>query len=103
MTTTNKQTFHFQIDGMFALKDDLGTILTGHILSGKVSLDDHVLYSDKNKIPIFECKIADIERLPMTKLKEATFEEMGKRTISLQIFGHLKHEFEIGGFIIKIE
>ena len=103
MITTTKQSFLFQIDDMYALKDDLGTIITGHILSGKVCLDDQVVYADKNQKPVFECIIADIERLPITKLTEASFEEMGKRTIALQIFGHLKHEFETGGYIMKLE
>ena len=103
MTTTTKQTFLFLINGMYALKDDLGTVLTGHILSGKVHLDDEVVYADKNRIGIFNCIIADIERLPVTKLTEATFEELGTRTIALQIFGHLKNEFEAGGFIMKTE
>ena len=101
MTTTTKQSFLFRIDDMFELKDDLGTIITGHILSGKVRINDNVVYADKNQNPVFECIIADIERLPITKLTEATFEELGKRTIALQIFGHLKNEFEAGGFIMK--
>ena len=103
MTTTTKQSFLFRIDGMFELKDDLGTIVTGHILSGKVRLDDQVVYAGKNQVPVFECIIADIERPPVTKLTEATFEALSNRTIALQIFGHLKQEFETGGFIMKTE
>ena len=100
--TTTKQSFLFRIDGMYELKDDLGTIITGHILSGKVRLDDQVVYAGKDQIPVFECIIADIEKPPVTKLTEATFEEIGNRTIALQIFGHLKHEFEKGDFIMKM-
>ena len=103
MKIPTKQSFLFRIDGMFALKDDLGTIITGHILSGKVRIEKQVIYADKNEKPIFECIIADIERLPMTKLTEAAFEKIGNRTIALQIFGHLKHEFEEGGFIMNME
>lgn len=57
----------------------------------------------KARPPVFECTIADIERLPMTRLTEASAEEMGQRSITMQIFGHLSHEFETGGFIMKIK
>ena len=103
MTTTTKQSFLFMIDGTYAIKNDLGTILTGYILNGTMRLNDQAVYVGKNQIPVFECKIADIERMPMTKLKEASAEEMGRRSISLQIFGNLKHEFETGGFIMNTE
>ena len=99
--TTNKPSFLFRIYGTYALKDDLGTILTGHIEQGKVCLNDRMVYADKNQTPVFECMIADIERLPMTRLTEASAEEMGQRSITMKIFGHLEHEFEIGNFIMK--
>ena len=35
MTATAKKSFLFRIYGTYALKDDLGTILTGHIEHGK--------------------------------------------------------------------
>ena len=101
--TTTKQSFLFRIDGMYELKDELGTIVTGHILSGNVRLDDQVVYAGKDQIPVFECIIAGIEKPPLTKLTEATFEALSKRTIALKIFGHLKQEFETGGFIMKTE
>ncbi|HRG14338.1 MAG: hypothetical protein RBT40_06765 [Petrimonas sp.] len=103
MTATAKKSFLFRIYGTYALKDDLGTILTGHIEYGKVCLNDQVVYADKSQTPVFECTIADIERLPMTRLTEASAEEMGQRSITMQIFGHLSHEFETGGFIMKIK
>jgi hypothetical protein len=65
-------------------------------------LNDEELYINKNKNPIFECTVADIEKLPMTRLSEASAEEMGQRSISMQIFGRLEHEFEKDGFIIKL-
>ena len=99
--TATKQSFLFMIDGTYALRNGRGTILTGYLLKGTLRLNDQVVYVDKNQIPVFECTIADIERMPLTKLREASAEEMGTRSISLQIIGNLKHEFETGGFIMN--
>lgn len=53
MTATAKKSFLFRIYGTHALKDDLGTILTGHIEYGKVCLNDQVVYADKSQTPRF--------------------------------------------------
>jgi translation elongation factor EF-Tu-like GTPase len=102
MTPATKQSFLFRIYGTYPLKEDRGTILTGHIQSGTVCLNDQLVYIGKLQTPVFECTVADIEKLPMTRLTEASAEEMGQRSISMQILGRLEHEFETGGFFIKL-
>lgn len=102
MTNATKTSFLFRIYGTYLLENRSGILLTGHIQSGTVSLYDRVVYIDKTQTLVCECVVADIEKLPMTKLTKASADEMGARSITMQITGHLEHEFKAGGFIAKL-
>ena len=102
-TTKDKQLLIFQIDKTHAVKNYVGTVVTGRILCGTVRLNDQVVCVDKYQRPIFKCLIADIEQKPKIKLTIASAEEMGEKSISLLIFRRLKHEFETTDFITKTE